>query len=315
MGLSGRHLKIVMRLTWVTLRPGAEARYPVHMYAIADRPESETATSAFSGSTDGRSLRRERNRDSVIEALLALVREGNMDPGGAEIAERAGVSHRSVFRYFDDLGDLIRTAIDTELSRGSHARRHRRPRRRHVPAPPRRTRRHEDPDVRVHPRDHLPRPRARVRHSGDRRAVHRGSPPPPASRLVKQLEPELQRVPAAERDSVIDAAQCLVSWDSYDWHKRILGHDDDEIRRAWRHRPDRHCSIGELSPDPAVRLPAARAVACRRLCGCSSTARTTVFQTVNRGSIPLTRSNRPALGSPDVPPQRRPTRHDRGRHT
>ena len=87
------------------------------MYALADQGSSDTSGDAFSGSTDGRSLRRERNRDSVIEALLDLVREGNMDPGGAEIAERAGVSHRSVFRYFDDLGDLITTAIDTELNR------------------------------------------------------------------------------------------------------------------------------------------------------------------------------------------------------
>src|SRR6187402_342271 len=87
------------------------------MYALADQSGSDTVTHTLTGSTDGRSLRRERNRDSVIEALLALVSEGNMDPGGAEIAERAGVSHRSVFRYFDDLGDLIRTAIDTELTR------------------------------------------------------------------------------------------------------------------------------------------------------------------------------------------------------
>src|SRR6187431_377481 len=66
---------------------------------------------------DGRSLRRERNREAVIEAFLALVREGNYDPGGAEIAERAGVSHRSVFRYFDDLADLMVTAVIREVQR------------------------------------------------------------------------------------------------------------------------------------------------------------------------------------------------------
>src|SRR3954469_10856930 len=66
---------------------------------------------------DGRSLRRERNREAVIEAFLVLVREGNFDPGGAEIAERAGVSHRSVFRYFDDLADLMMTAIAREVER------------------------------------------------------------------------------------------------------------------------------------------------------------------------------------------------------
>ena len=61
---------------------------------------------------DGRTLRRTRNRDAVIASLLAMIREGDLHPGAADIAERAGVSHRSIFRYFDDLDDLVRTAID-----------------------------------------------------------------------------------------------------------------------------------------------------------------------------------------------------------
>jgi AcrR family transcriptional regulator len=57
-------------------------------------------------------MRRTRNRTAVITALLDMVREGDLHPGAAEIAERAGVSHRSIFRYFDDLDDLVRTTID-----------------------------------------------------------------------------------------------------------------------------------------------------------------------------------------------------------
>jgi AcrR family transcriptional regulator len=202
------------------------------MYATADRHGSEAATSAFSGSTDGRSLRRERNRDSVIEALLALVREGNMDPGGAEIAERAGVSHRSVFRYFDDLGDLIRTAIETELGRayalgliddlgeGTFAHR--------LDAL-------VDARIRMFDFTHGIISLARVRSFAipeiDDQFIELAATA--RDQISKQVAPELDRVPAAERDSVVDAAQCLASWDSYDWHKRILGHDDDEIRRAW----------------------------------------------------------------------------------
>ena len=63
-------------------------------------------------SADGRTMRRNRNRTAVITALLEMVREGDLHPGAAEIAERAGVSHRSIFRYFDDLDDLVRTTID-----------------------------------------------------------------------------------------------------------------------------------------------------------------------------------------------------------
>lgn len=60
---------------------------------------------------DGRRLRRDRNRDAVVEALLELYREGNLTPSTDEIAERAGISARSLFRYFDDVDALVRTAV------------------------------------------------------------------------------------------------------------------------------------------------------------------------------------------------------------
>ena len=47
---------------------------------------------------DGRRVRRDRNRDAVVDALLTLYGEGNLEPGSAEIAERAGLSPRSLFR-------------------------------------------------------------------------------------------------------------------------------------------------------------------------------------------------------------------------
>lgn len=66
---------------------------------------------------DGRRARRERNRDSVVDALLELYREGNLDPSSDEVAARAGLSPRSVFRYFDDVDDLCRAAIARQLER------------------------------------------------------------------------------------------------------------------------------------------------------------------------------------------------------
>lgn len=61
--------------------------------------------------SDGRRARRDRNRTSVVDALLSLYRDGNLDPSTDEIAARAGVSARSLFRYFDDVEDMTRTAI------------------------------------------------------------------------------------------------------------------------------------------------------------------------------------------------------------
>jgi TetR/AcrR family transcriptional regulator of autoinduction and epiphytic fitness len=61
--------------------------------------------------TDGRNQRRDRNRDAVVTALLELYREGRLRPSAEEIAARAGISVRSLFRYFDDVDALVRAAI------------------------------------------------------------------------------------------------------------------------------------------------------------------------------------------------------------
>jgi len=60
---------------------------------------------------DGRQLRRQRNREAVVDALLDLYTDGNLRPSTEEIAARSGLSPRSLFRYFDDVDDLTRTAI------------------------------------------------------------------------------------------------------------------------------------------------------------------------------------------------------------
>jgi AcrR family transcriptional regulator len=69
---------------------------------------------------DGRHLRRERNREAVVDALLELYNEGNFEPSANEIAERAGSSPRSLFRYFDDVDDLCSEAIRRQEDRVRH---------------------------------------------------------------------------------------------------------------------------------------------------------------------------------------------------
>lgn len=64
---------------------------------------------------DGRRLRREQNRSAVLDALVGLFEEGTYQPSTAEIAERAGISPRSLFRYFDDVDDLNRAAVERHL--------------------------------------------------------------------------------------------------------------------------------------------------------------------------------------------------------
>ena len=67
--------------------------------------------------TDGRRLRRAVNREAVVDALLDLYQEGNLRPGTDQIAERAGISPRSLFRYFEDTDDLADEAVTRQLAR------------------------------------------------------------------------------------------------------------------------------------------------------------------------------------------------------
>ena len=67
--------------------------------------------------TDGRSARAARTRDAVVEALLSLLDDGNFRPTARQVAERAGVSLRSVYVHFDDLEDLFTAATHRHFER------------------------------------------------------------------------------------------------------------------------------------------------------------------------------------------------------
>lgn len=60
---------------------------------------------------DGRAARRTANREKIVAAFLELVREGLPSPGAQAVAERAGVSPRTVFRCFQDLETLYREIV------------------------------------------------------------------------------------------------------------------------------------------------------------------------------------------------------------
>lgn len=66
--------------------------------------------------SDGRSARRERNRNAVLDALVELTTEGADDPSIDDIADRAGVSYRSVYRYFKDRSEMMDEATDRAMA-------------------------------------------------------------------------------------------------------------------------------------------------------------------------------------------------------
>jgi AcrR family transcriptional regulator len=73
----------------------------------------------FAETVDGRTLRLTRSRSDIVTALLDLFEEGNVDVSAAQIAARAGVSERSLFRHFTDVHDLYRTVCEFQYRRVS----------------------------------------------------------------------------------------------------------------------------------------------------------------------------------------------------
>jgi TetR/AcrR family transcriptional regulator of autoinduction and epiphytic fitness len=69
---------------------------------------------------DGRRARRHRSRDLVVDAMLDLLAEGVTRPTAQQVAERSGVSLRSIFRIFDDVETLHAEAAKRQFARVRH---------------------------------------------------------------------------------------------------------------------------------------------------------------------------------------------------
>lgn len=76
-----------------------------------------TDTTTRDDAVDGRTARRDRNRDLVLDAVIELFTEDQLAPNAGDVAERSGVSLRSVYRYFEDHDALVRAAIARHAER------------------------------------------------------------------------------------------------------------------------------------------------------------------------------------------------------
>jgi AcrR family transcriptional regulator len=191
-----------------------------------------TDTSPTVETIDGRTRRRERGRAAVVDAMIDLVLEGHLPPSADQLAERSGVSVASVFRYFDGLDDLRRSATEVYLQRYDHL--FEIPDIGEGPLPPRierlvdarlrlydiagpmgqlvRIRSHDDTTA----RDNL----ARLRHTY-------------ADQLRHHFDTELSALSADERTDLVDVVATLTSFESWDQLRHHLGRTDPEIRRTW----------------------------------------------------------------------------------
>jgi AcrR family transcriptional regulator len=66
---------------------------------------------------DGRKARSQRTRAAIAKAMLDCLEAGRLRPSAEDVAERAGVSARAVFRHFDTLEALLHEVATQHVER------------------------------------------------------------------------------------------------------------------------------------------------------------------------------------------------------
>jgi AcrR family transcriptional regulator len=96
----------VQTQNWVDVMPAAKR--------AAERPGRHGRPGGKSEPTDGRTARSHRSRRAIVDAMRALHAEGDLRPTAPRIAERAGVSLRTVWQQFTDMETLRRGGAGRE---------------------------------------------------------------------------------------------------------------------------------------------------------------------------------------------------------
>ena len=169
---------------------------------------------------DGRTRRGERNREAIIDALIACYDDGILRPSVQEVAERAGVSARSVHNHFVDVETLRSEVAQRQWERCS----------RFTVA--------LDLDLSVPERvEQLVAQRAALYEEVTpvRRAALLSVDKSPTiaanlARLDRTLRRQLERAFAVEPD-VLDAIDAVASWDTWNRLRRAQGCSVARARR------------------------------------------------------------------------------------
>lgn len=75
----------------------------------------KSAPQALPTRVDGRAARATRTREAIAEAVLTMLEEGHLRPTAPEVAQRAGVSLRSVFQHFSDMEGLLASVSERQM--------------------------------------------------------------------------------------------------------------------------------------------------------------------------------------------------------
>lgn len=181
---------------------------------------------------DGRRARRERGRLAATEAMVDLIFEGCAPPTAEQVAERAGVSVASLFRYFETLDDLRRETADFYFQKFSHLFA--------IPdagtgALTKRIQDYVAARVKLYettePMSRLVRARAPEQAEVDELVRHTRATL--ASQIRHHFAPELRALTGAERDDLVAAICTLTSFESWDQIRHDHHRSPLQTRRAW----------------------------------------------------------------------------------
>lgn len=180
---------------------------------------------------DGRRLRSERTRRSIIEAYLDLLRENPQQPTASQIAKRAGYSVRSVFERFADLIALNSAAADHAFTQGMAQAESR-----HVDGD-RQTRLRSQVEARSRICEQwLPLWRALLhnQHQSDLlKALIEHMRDAATASLQLMYRPELSTLPKAKRKQLVIALESLTEFESWGRMRERHGLSIKASREAW----------------------------------------------------------------------------------
>jgi len=180
---------------------------------------------------DGRRARGLRTRNAIVSALMDLIAAGDVAPTAQHIADRAGVSVRSVYQHFSDVEGLYADASTRTYERVVSMVTPHRPR--VAPRTPhRRVQLITGGDSRVdHPFSRASRVVEPTSESvrRNRLALQQES----RERLAAAFKPELSTLPNPVRVNTLCALDALTSWSAWD-HLRSTGLSAKSARQVIR---------------------------------------------------------------------------------
>jgi len=190
-----------------------------------------------SSSADGRRLRSERTKQSIMDAYIDLLREKPEIPTAAQIAARAGISTRSIFERFVDLQGLSLATVDYAFAIGEAQ-----AVARNVDGD-RATRVQSHVETRAHTCERwLPVWRVVVANQGKLQAL-RDRIRFIRQAIVKRMElmyrPELEALSDEERRDLLIALESLIDFESWGRMRELHGLSFDEACSVWVRMIDR----------------------------------------------------------------------------